>query len=66
MVTLKLNIFRQLTEDAKIGSSVNSQEVVHDILLFKVAFIHLVEDSHKASCFSFLDSNICHLGAGSH
>lgn len=64
MVTLKLNIFRQLTEDAKTDSFVNSQEEVHDILFFKVSFIRLAEGSHKASCFCFLDSNIWHLGAG--
>lgn len=66
MVTLKLNIFCQLREDAKIDSSVNSQEEIHGILFFKVSFIHLSEDAQKASWFFLLGSNVCCLCAGSH
>lgn len=53
-----LNIFCQLTEDAKIDSSVNSQAEIHGVLFFKVSFIHLTEDLLKTSCFAFLGSSI--------
>lgn len=66
MVALQLNILSQLREEAKIDSSVNTQEEIHDILFFKVLFVHLSEDMQKASCFCLLGSNLFFLSAGSH